>query len=592
MAGIKTMGYANMIRPLKQHRFIRVITAFILILVMFLSSCTSKADTGGGTPIVSTQGTAEATISPIPTETITPTPTLLTSEATTTSSFGVIVFSMGDGFYNHLFVYNPYSRPLTRLTGSNWDDIDPAVSPDGKQVAFASNKNGQWDIFLLNMTTDESTRITDTKTYDGSPAWSPDGQYLVFQSMNGNNIDLVIQSVVDLESAPIQITEDAGDNFSPAWSPDGQSVAFITNRNGRNELWLFDLKSSENRFKVVAASDRADFFDPAWSPDGTSLAWCKRETGDQIQTAPVDALSSSPQTVGIGCSPTWSPDGKAILANYQQANSQYLVAYNVTDGALLMPMIKMQAQVQSLVWIDSNSAKFLENFVDLQSIPAPNPLYTVVLSLPTSETGRSGVVEMGDLSAPNAYLADSTDESFEALRQDTAEKLGWDFLGTLDDAYMPLTASTYPDIIENWLYTGRAISVSSGALSADWLTVTREEYGGETYWRVWVRCLDQNGSCGTPILASAWDFESRNSGDLQAYQDGGKLTSIPDGYWVDFTEFAARYGWERLPSQNDWVYYFPGTLFNQFVFRQGLSWRQAMLQLYPVDAIDLMDTGE
>ncbi len=581
-----------MLRIIRRHYRVRNLLPLLLVFPMILSSCSSK--TGTPSPLLDTQDSSivSSTNSPVPTETITPTPTLLTSEATTTSSFGIIIFSMGDGFYSHLFVYNPYSRPLTRLTGSNWDDIEPAVSPDGKQVALASNKDGQWDIYLLNMTTDEITRITDSKTYDGSPAWSPDGQYLIFQTMNGDNIDLVIQSVVDLTSAPIQITENAGDNFSPAWSPDGQSVAFITNRNGGNELWSFDLKSSDNRFKVIAASDQADFLDPVWSPDGTSLAWCKRESGDQIQMIQMNAPSSVPQTVGIGCAPTWSPDGKSILANYQQANSQYMVAYNVADGSLVMPMIKMQSQIQSMVWIDSNSAKYLENYVDLQSIEAPNSLYTVILSLPTSDTGRSGVVEVGSLSASNPYLADSTDESFEALRQDTAEKLGWDFLGTLDDAYMPLTASTYPDIIENWLYTGRAVSVSSGALSADWLTVTREDYSGETYWRVWVRCLDQTGSCGTPIFASAWDFESRNSGDLQAYQNGGKLTSIPTGYWLDFTEFAARYGWERLPAQNDWIYYFPGTLFNQFVFRQGLSWQQAMLQLYPEDAIDLMNASE
>ena len=581
-----------MIFPFMHIKLNKYILAFSLVLIVLLSSCAGRDKPGEISPAVSVSATTETIIAPIPTETITPTPTLLVSEATTTSSFGVIVFSMGDGLYNHLFIYNPYSRPLTRLTGSNWDDIDPALSPDGKQVAFSSNRDGQWDIYLLNLTTDEITKITDTKTYDGSPAWSPDGQFVIFETLNGNEVDLVIHSIADITSAPIQITEEAGDNFSPAWSPDGQRVAFITNRNGRNELWIFDLKSSDDRFRVIAASDQADFLDPSWSPDGTFLAWCKSDSEDQIEFASVDALDASTQKIGVGCSPTWSPDGKAILAIYQQANSQYLVAYDVADGALVMPLIKMQAQVQSTSWIDSNTSKYLQNFVDLQSITAPPPLYTTVLSLPASETGRGGVVEIGGISAPNPNLADSADESFESLRDSVTEKVGWDFLGSLDDAYMPLTATTYPDIIENWLYTGRAISVSSGALSADWLTVTREDFGGEIYWRVWVKCVDQTGGCGTPILTSTWDFSSRNSGDLQAYEEGGKLSVNPDGYWLDFTEFANRYGWERLPAQSNWIYYFPGTLFNQFVFRQGLSWQQAMLQLYTADAIDLMDSGQ
>ena len=589
---MRNQGSLHMLQTIPHHIRFKIYLASLLAMTIVLSSCSPQTETPSSLPDMLVSTEAISTNAPIPTETITPTPTLLVSEATTTSSFGIIVFSMGDGLYNHLFIYNPYSRPLTRLTGSNWDDIEPAVSPDGKQVAFSSNRDGQWDIFLLNLTTDEITNITDTKTYDGSPAWSPDGQYVIFETLNGNEIDLVIQSIVDITSAPIQITENAGDNFSPAWSPDGQRVAFITNRNGRNELWVFDLKSSDDRFKVIAASDQADYLAPSWSPDGNALAWCKRDSEDQIEFAPVDALDASIQIIGVGCSPTWSPDGRSILAIYQQANSQYLVAYDIVDSALVMPLIKMQSQVQSTTWIDTNTSKYLQNFVDLQSITAPNALFTSVLSLPASETGRSGIVEIGGISAPNPQLADSTDESFESLRDSVAEKVGWDFLGSLDDAYMPLTATTYPDIIENWLYSGRAISVSSGALSADWLTVTREDFGGETYWRVWVKCVDQTGGCGTPILTSIWDFSSRNSGDLQAYENGGKLSENPDGYWLDFTEFANRYGWERLPAQSNWINYFPGSLFNQFIYRQGLTWRQAMLQLYPADAIDLMESGQ
>jgi len=84
------------------------------------------------------------------------------------------------------------------------------------------------------------------------------------------------------------------------------------------------------------------------------------------------------------------------------------------------------------------------------------------------------------------------------------------------------------------------------------MVVTREDFNGKTYWRIWVKCLDQEGSCGKPILSHTWDFSTRSSGDLSAYENGGSLSGIPDGYWVDFTEFANHYGWERLPAQEDW----------------------------------------
>jgi hypothetical protein len=77
-----------------------------------------------------------------------------------------------------------------------------------------------------------------------------------------------------------------------------------------------------------------------------------------------------------------------------------------------------------------------------------------------------------------------------------------------------------------------------------------------------------------------------------AYENGGNLSSIPSGYWIDFTEFANRYGWDRQPSQADWRYYYPGILFNRFIYSENLNWYQAMLELYPANAIQALITGK
>jgi TolB protein len=122
-------------------------------------------------------------------------------------------------------------------------------------------------------------------------------------------------------------------------------------------------------------------------------------------------------------------------------------------------------------------------------------------------------------------------------------------------------------------------------LDANWMAVTREEFNGATYWRVWLKCLDQTGACGEPMRTAAWDFSARYSGDTAAYENGGRLSTIPSGYWFDFTDLALRFGWERLPAQDNWRYYINGSLFNQFIFRQGLTWQQAMLELYPPEAL-------
>jgi TolB protein len=72
--------------------------------------------------------------------------------------------------------------------------------------------------------------------------------------------------------------------------------------------------------------------------------------------------------------------------------------------------------------------------------------------------------------------------------------------------------------------------------------------------------------------------------DPQAYDQGGAYAkTIPSDYWVDFTNLAQEYGWQRVPAQNNWRTYFAGTQFNEFVIPGGLDWHSAMLELYPAD---------
>jgi TolB protein len=123
---------------------------------------------------------------------------------------------------------------------------------------------------------------------------------------------------------------------------------------------------------------------------------------------------------------------------------------------------------------------------------------------------------------------------------------------------------------------------------ADWMVASREEFAGETYWRVWIKCKIQDGTCGEPLESPIWDFKSRFSGQPLAYENGGQIVAAPTGYWVDFTELALRFGWERLPSLNNWRSYFPGIQFNTFVLRQGLTWQQALLDIYPPEQVDLI----
>jgi TolB protein len=138
----------------------------------------------------------------------------------------------------------------------------------------------------------------------------------------------------------------------------------------------------------------------------------------------------------------------------------------------------------------------------------------------------------------------------------------------------------------DWLYTGRAFAFNPLPLDAGWVVVVPEQFGVETFWRVYLRARQQDGSQGRPLVSLPWDFNARYSGDYALYEQGGQLAAeYPPGYWIDFTSLAAAFGWERLAALPAWRSAIPAARFNEFVLPGGLTWQQAMLELYPPEAL-------
>jgi len=117
------------------------------------------------------------------------------------------------------------------------------------------------------------------------------------------------------------------------------------------------------------------------------------------------------------------------------------------------------------------------------------------------------------------------------------------------------------------------------------MVITREDFTGQTYWRVYLKARYQDGSMGMPLEEQPWDLNARFAGDIQAYEQGGQPRQAPPGYWIDLTELAGRYSWHRLPAWNNWRAFYPAIRFNQFVITDGLEWHQAMAELYPPEAL-------
>ncbi len=501
---------------------------------------------------------------------------------------GALLFAMSDGAHSHLFAYHPQFLPLTRLTQSAWDDIQPSVSPDGLRVAFASRQNGYWDLFILDLATGKQTRLTDSPDYDGTPTWSPDGQFIAYESYTDKGTQIFIRNLADPAQPPVQLTNAPGQNFSPAWSPQGREIAFISTRSGQEDVWLARLDRIDDRFINISPGGSGRDRAPRWSPDGNQLTWATDQAGTSLVLL-WDRLNPEklPKELGSGNMPVWGPGGDAVLAQVPSANQVALIVYRTADGSLVYPPSPLPGQIQGVDW---RSGPFPELVITFPTAPnaqkAAMPLYQPAFSVQTGlQKNRFAVVPLKDVAAPYPYLHDAADEAFQALRQHLSHEIGWDFLGQLEQAYQPITTPALPGQQENWLYTGRAFAVNPVPLSAGWLALMREEFGGQTYWRVFIRCLYQDASQGRPLPQRTWDLNARYRGDPRTYDQGGEYGAIPEGYWVDFTELASRYGWERLPAQTNWRTYYPATLFGTFVYRDGLTWAAAIGQLYPGEAV-------
>ncbi len=577
MAGIKPSFLS--------FRYSLIIASLLLCLILGLGIFRATlgsvpATVSGSAPQLPTLPSTTPEI-PVPTATSPPLPSSPLSLSP--QAPGVIVLALSDGPFIHLFAYHPYALPLTRLTDNPWDDIHPALSPDGQKLAFVSRRNGFWNLYVLSLPDGKLTQITDTPEYKGRPTWSPDAQWLAYEALVDGNLEILVKSALDPSQAPIRLTEDPALDFSPQWSPHGREILFVSTRSGKEDIWLARLDLVEGRFVNLSQTPGCAERDPAWSPDGRYVAWSGCDEGERSIWV-WDGLNpnQAPQRLISGESPIWSPQGDYLMGVLSAPNQLFWVGYNYDQGTLWVPPLPLSGQVHGLTWGPPNALEALKPYF----LPGPSQFASLFSRPLATSITRPQLTRLEDVEAPYPYLLEEVAPAFDLLRQEVSRQAGWDLLGNLQSAFMPISEPSGAGHVDDWLATGRAFAFNPLLLQAKWVVLTREDYHGETYWRVWLRARYQDGSQGVPLTLPVWNIEARFNGNPQAYEQGGSTEAPPEGYWVDFTELAQRWGWERLPALSNWRSYYPAARFNQFVWRNGLEWDEAMSQVYPPEALN------
>ena len=194
---------------------------------------------------------------------------------------------------------------LTR-TQLDWKDGSPAWSPDGKRLAFYSERDGNPEIYVMNADGSGVTRLTRTSADEGYPAWSPDGRTISFDSDRGGSFDVF---AMNPDGTNVRaLTSDPARDVSATWSPDGAKIVFMSDRDGGFDAYE---AAPEPGARATRVTRNGSTWFPVFSSDGKTLAF---HVGRDVHTMPAGGgdprrLTTDPAN---GMYPSWSPDGRKI----------------------------------------------------------------------------------------------------------------------------------------------------------------------------------------------------------------------------------------------------------------------------------------
>ncbi|MER3415568.1 MAG: hypothetical protein C4297_05060 [Gemmataceae bacterium] len=150
-----------------------------------------------------------------------------------------ILFSMAEGGTQHIFSVN-YEGKDRRLVVRGGFNLWPAVSPDGRRLAFGSARDGNFEIYTARLDGSDLKRLTHDGAFDGRPAWSPDGKRIAFVSLRDGNYELYL---MDADGTHVRrLTHHPERDDYPCWHPDGKHLVFVGERAGRFDLYLLALE--------------------------------------------------------------------------------------------------------------------------------------------------------------------------------------------------------------------------------------------------------------------------------------------------------------------------------------------------------------
>lgn len=198
------------------------------------------------------------------------------------------------------------SGEATALIATTREDSRPAWSPDGKFIAFNSDRAGDMNLFVYSIADRSTRQLTRGAGGDYQASWSPNAKRIVFFSSRSGSADIW---TVDIDRGALQqLTRDAALDVNPVYSPDGKLIAFQSDRGGHREVWLMNADGSGQR--QLTSTGVGDHF-MLFSNDGTTLFYASQSQTMQVKV--VSGEATVLKEVKGGAHISFSPDRTRIM---------------------------------------------------------------------------------------------------------------------------------------------------------------------------------------------------------------------------------------------------------------------------------------
>ena len=230
-----------------------------------------------------------------------------------------IVFSSNRNGNFEIYMMNPDGSQQVRLTKHRANDLDPVFSPTGEEILFVSERSGERDLYIMRADgLGERPVFRTAPAYRDDPAWSPDGKKIAYMQLDREAKQTSVYTArADGTSVTRVVEMEKADGEEPVWSPDGTEIAFVVVdeiRWASRQIRFINLKTRKQG--TLLPEDTPRMRQPAWSPVHNKIAfvWIRPEHRQQsIFIANRDGSGLQQIVDVLALSPTWSPSGDELV---------------------------------------------------------------------------------------------------------------------------------------------------------------------------------------------------------------------------------------------------------------------------------------